>query len=169
MNLHEMEFVWDKHLTTLSELFNSLYVDSVLVDVTLSCQGGFLRAHKLVLSACSPYFQQIFQENPCKHPTIVLRSISYEIMSKLLEYMYKGCMNVATESLESLVEIANDLKIKGFEMYKTAQPAPPQEQPVEQSEVEEAVAPCDARFKPQQCTNEEHPSKPASCNVKIFN
>lgn len=27
-----------------------------LVDVTLSCEGNLIKAHKIMLSACSPYF-----------------------------------------------------------------------------------------------------------------
>lgn len=52
---------WNNHLQNLSQLFTTIYSSSALADVTLSCRDGTLKAHKLVLSACSPYFEQIFR------------------------------------------------------------------------------------------------------------
>ncbi|CAG2061858.1 unnamed protein product [Timema podura] len=40
-----------------SRVFMDHLSSEQLVDCTLSCQGQFLKAHKMVLSACSPYFQ----------------------------------------------------------------------------------------------------------------
>ena len=37
-----------------------------LVDVTLAAGGRHLQAHKVVLSACSEYFQSVFAANPCQ-------------------------------------------------------------------------------------------------------
>ena len=47
-----------------------------LVDVTLSCEGRSLKAHKLVLSACSPYFKALFQEHVDNHPIVILKGRS---------------------------------------------------------------------------------------------
>lgn len=59
---------WNNHLQNLSQLFTTIYSSSALADVTLSCRDGTLKAHKLVLSACSPYFEQIFRYvSLCKH------------------------------------------------------------------------------------------------------
>lgn len=38
------------------------------MDVTLACDGKLLQAHKIVLAICSPYFQEMFITNPCRHP-----------------------------------------------------------------------------------------------------
>lgn len=35
--------------------------DEELVDVTLSCEGKRIRAHKMLLSACSTYFRDLFK------------------------------------------------------------------------------------------------------------
>lgn len=112
-----MQLVWDKHLQNIGELFQNLYEDDVLVDVIISCKDGNLKAHKIVLSACSPYFQRIFSENPCKHPTIIMRGVSYNEMKKLLEYMYRGVVSIAIDSVNTLIQIAYDLEIKGFENF----------------------------------------------------
>jgi hypothetical protein len=38
-------------------MFSSLLNSESLVDVTLAAEGKHLQAHKVVLSACSSYFQ----------------------------------------------------------------------------------------------------------------
>lgn len=48
--------------------FQSLFDRGDLVDVTLACDGKLLQAHKIVLAICSPYFQDMFVTNPCRHP-----------------------------------------------------------------------------------------------------
>lgn len=40
-------------------MFDQLLHDESFVDVTLAVEGQLLKAHKMVLSACSPYFQVI--------------------------------------------------------------------------------------------------------------
>ena len=42
----------------------SLLGNEKLVDCTLVCDETSIRAHQVVLSACSPYFCKIFTENP---------------------------------------------------------------------------------------------------------
>lgn len=52
----------------LASGFQSLFDRGDLVDVTLACDGKLLQAHKIVLAICSPYFQDMFVTNPCRHP-----------------------------------------------------------------------------------------------------
>lgn len=105
---------WNNHLQNLQSLFENLYSEQSLVDVTISCSDGLLYAHKLVLSACSPYFEHIFKGNPCKHPILILRGIKRHDMQILLEYMYVGSVDVAEEDLEMLLSVATELQIKGL-------------------------------------------------------
>ena len=48
---------WNNHRPTLFSVFDTLLEEESLVDVTLSAEGQFLRAHRIILSACSPYFR----------------------------------------------------------------------------------------------------------------
>lgn len=34
------------------------------MDVTLAAEGQFVKAHRLVLSVCSPYFRKMFTQMP---------------------------------------------------------------------------------------------------------
>lgn len=48
---------WNNHQSTLIQNFDTLLESGTLVDCTLAAEGKTLKAHKVVLSACSPYFE----------------------------------------------------------------------------------------------------------------
>jgi len=52
---------WNSYPATIATQLASLRLAEDFVDVTLACEGQQLRAHKIVLSACSPYFMQLFK------------------------------------------------------------------------------------------------------------
>merc|ERR1712008_579540 len=62
-------------------------------DVTLACDGQTCKAHKMVLSACSPYFKALLEENPAKHPIIILKDVPFQHLTAILEFMYAGEVN----------------------------------------------------------------------------
>ena len=73
-----------------------------------------VRAHKVVLSACSPYFQKIFVDNPGKHPIVVLKDVRVWEMQCILDFMYKGETSVPEPQLTSLIKAAESLKVRGL-------------------------------------------------------
>lgn len=83
------------------------------MDVTLAVEGRFLRAHKMVLSACSPYFQTLFTEHPDKHPIVILKDVPYTDMRCLLDFMYRGEVSVNQDRLTAFLKVAETLRIKG--------------------------------------------------------
>jgi len=95
-------------------VFDRLLSSKSLVDVTIGCEGKQVKAHKVVLSACSPFFESLFTENPCKHPIVILKDIRYADLKALVEFMYKGEVNVVQEQLPTLLKTAEALKIKGL-------------------------------------------------------
>ena len=48
---------WNNHTTTILSVMDTLLEEESMVDVTLSADGQFIRAHRVILSACSPYFR----------------------------------------------------------------------------------------------------------------
>ena len=85
-----------------------------LVDCTIMCEDSAVRAHRVVLSACSPYFQKIFIDNPGKHPIVVLKDVLAWEMQCILDFMYKGETSVPEPSLTSLIKAAESLKVRGL-------------------------------------------------------
>ncbi|XP_018010402.1 protein tramtrack, beta isoform isoform X5 [Hyalella azteca] len=105
---------WNHHRSTFLHVLANIRRKESYSDVTLACAGKFYPAHKLVLSTCSEYFEEMFERTQCKHPVIVLKDIGADDLEALLSYMYDGEVNVLQENLSSLIKAAECLKIKGL-------------------------------------------------------
>ncbi|XP_037954149.1 putative uncharacterized protein DDB_G0279653 isoform X3 [Teleopsis dalmanni] len=119
----EFKLCWKNFQDNIASGFQNLYDRGDLVDVTLACDGKLLHAHKIVLAICSPYFQEIFATNPCKHPIIILKDVTFNIMCELLEFMYQGVVNVKHTELQSFMKIGQLLQIKGLATNSTSSAA----------------------------------------------
>ncbi|XP_045604178.1 B-cell lymphoma 6 protein homolog isoform X2 [Procambarus clarkii] len=105
---------WNNHQSNLVTVFDQLYEQEAFTDVTLACDGRTFAAHKVILSACSPYFQALFLGNPCKHPIIFMRDVRAGDLEALLSFMYRGEINVHQHDLSSFLKTAESLQIKGL-------------------------------------------------------
>lgn len=105
---------WNNHTNNMVKVFNELLEDENFVDVTLACDGVSIKAHKMVLSACSTYFRDLFINNPCKHPIVILKDIQYEDLRAIIHFMYSGEVNVSYTQLAPLLKTAEALKVKGL-------------------------------------------------------
>lgn len=88
---------------------------SHLTDVTLSAEGRTIRAHRVVLSACSTFFSELFRTlEPLFHPVIIVPGASFAAVVSLLTFMYSGEVNVFEEQISTLLSLAETLGIKGL-------------------------------------------------------
>ncbi|XP_059488328.1 transcription factor SOX-30-like [Neocloeon triangulifer] len=110
----QLHLRWNNHSSTVMEVLNEQFSRQDLVDVTLSCQGSHFRAHRVVLSACSPYFQDIFNNHNTPHPIVILNNMSSAHVKALLDFMYKGEIRVVQTELEGFLQIAEALQVKGL-------------------------------------------------------
>nr|CAD7438935.1 unnamed protein product [Timema bartmani] len=105
---------WNNFHSNLSSGFHALLQGEDLVDVTLAAGGNFVQAHKIVLSVCSPYFKELFKVNPCKHPIVIMKDVGHKELVSILEFMYRGEVNVRQEELASFLKTAESLQVKGL-------------------------------------------------------
>lgn len=119
MNAQRFCLRWNNHQSNLLSVFDQLLHDESFVDVTLAVEGQYLKAHKMVLSACSPYFQTLFVNNPDKHPIVILKDVPYNDMRSLLDFMYRGEVSVDQERLTAFLKVAECLRIKGLTEVST--------------------------------------------------
>ncbi|XP_068621848.1 protein bric-a-brac 2-like isoform X3 [Battus philenor] len=105
---------WNSYHTNLQSVFPRLLLTEQFADVTLACESRQLRCHKLVLSACSAYLERLLLQNPCKHPIVLMRDMRFSEMQALVDFMYKGEVNVTQEELPSLLKSAEALQIRGL-------------------------------------------------------
>ena len=52
---------WHNYSETVTAALESLRYDEDFLDVTIGCDGKSMKAHKVVLSACSFYFRKILK------------------------------------------------------------------------------------------------------------
>ncbi|XP_028160212.1 protein bric-a-brac 2-like isoform X11 [Ostrinia furnacalis] len=105
---------WNSYHTNLQAVFPRLLLTEQFADVTLACESRQLRCHKLVLSACSAYLERLLLHNPCDHPIVLMRDMRFSEMQALVDFMYKGEVNVTQEELPSLLKSAEALQIRGL-------------------------------------------------------
>ncbi|XP_017059239.1 LOW QUALITY PROTEIN: protein abrupt [Drosophila ficusphila] len=105
---------WNDFQSSILSSFRHLRDEEDFVDVTLACDERSFTAHKVVLSACSPYFRRLLKANPCEHPIVILRDVRCDDVENLLSFMYNGEVNVSHEQLPDFLKTAHLLQIRGL-------------------------------------------------------
>jgi len=116
---------WNDFESNISVAFRELREEKDFFDVTLACDDSQVQAHKVILSACSPFFRNILRRNPHQHPLLYLKGVKYKELLSVLNFMYQGEVNVAQEELNSFLAVAEDLRVKGLTQNNSG--APPKE------------------------------------------
>ena len=93
------------------------FFDCSLITNDDEAQSYNLRAHKVILSASSEFFWNIFnRESISAHPNplIYLAGVSAVNMKFMLDFMYHGEVYVPQDEVDKFLEVAGTLKIKGL-------------------------------------------------------
>merc|ERR1719186_1009721 len=94
--------------------WQELQNESNLQDITLVCDHGQIKAHRVVLASCSPALRNIIKLNKDPNLFIYLRKVKLEHLQKLIDFMYQGEAEVHEDNLPTFLEVAEDLKVKGL-------------------------------------------------------
>jgi len=112
---------WNDHHNSFFSIVQDLCASELLTDVTLACGSGepiIFEAHKLMLSVCSTFFRNILTRKRAdryqSHPIVFLKDVEPRHMEQLLQYMYRGEINVLQDDLGPLIETARALQVKGL-------------------------------------------------------
>ncbi|CAB3376331.1 Hypothetical predicted protein [Cloeon dipterum] len=105
---------WNNFQSNIVSVLDNLKEQEDLVDVTLVCEGHAVKAHKVILSACSPYFRNVFKENPCQHPIVILKDVQNTELDALLSFMYQGEVYISQDRLSSFLRTAEILQVRGL-------------------------------------------------------
>ena len=105
---------WNDFEANISSAFRELRDDKDFFDVTIACDDDQIQAHKVILSACSPFFRNILRRNPHQNPLLYLKGVKFTDLQSVLNFMYHGEVNVAQDELNSFLAVAEDLRVKGL-------------------------------------------------------
>ena len=106
---------WQHFEANLSTAFQELRTEGDFFDVTLaSGDGQQIEAHKVVLSACSPFFRDLLRKYRHPQPLLFLKGVKFSEIVSILHFMYIGEVNVSQADLTSFLSVAEELKVKGL-------------------------------------------------------
>jgi len=110
---------WNNFQQNIFSTIRNLRLDLDFLDVTIFCKGRQLKAHKVILSACSNTFKSILKETQAPHPVIVLWDVEAKDVSALLDFMYNGQVDIQQDDLERFLIVADRLQVRGLSGEET--------------------------------------------------
>ena len=117
---------WHSYSDHLREALNEMMLSSEFADVTLVTDDKQqIRAHRNILSACSPVFKSILQiDSKNANPVIYLRGIQHPEMESIMQFIYLGEARFYEERMSEILTVSKNLEIKelstGIEMNDQA-------------------------------------------------
>ncbi|QQP37428.1 Broad-complex core protein isoform 6 [Caligus rogercresseyi] len=108
----ELHLKWNDFESNIKLGFSELRQDEDFYD--LPARAEQVKAHKVILSACSPFFRSLIKSVSHAHPLLYLRGIKFSHLEALLSFMYNGEVSVTQEELTEFLSIAEELKIRGL-------------------------------------------------------
>ena len=106
---------WNDFQATLTNSFKSFQKDGDYHDVTLVTEDmKQLKAHKVILSACSEFFKTILKFNSHPHPLIYLNGVDSTNMQFILDYMYNGEVSIYQDQIDVFLSRAEIMKVSGL-------------------------------------------------------
>merc|ERR1719318_1501898 len=107
---------WNDFQTNIRESFRKLREDQRLFDVTLATDDGHqIQAHKMILSAGSDFFNNIFMTTDHTNMLIYLKGVNRVELENVADFLYNGEASVAQEELSKFLETAQGLQVKGLQ------------------------------------------------------
>jgi len=105
---------WPDHASDRNSSIKGMLEKQSFVDVTIACDDDQVEAHKVLISAASPFFQKVLERNPHAHPLLYLRGTLKKDVSAVLDFIYSGETSVPVNDFDSFMALAKDLEVKGL-------------------------------------------------------
>ena len=105
---------WDLYPDHLRQMLQGLLTSGAFADVTLVADDRkFIKAHRNILSACSPVFKDILEiQKQNNHPVIYLRGMQSAEIEAIVEFIYLGETKFNENRIDEFLSIALNLQIK---------------------------------------------------------
>ena len=86
---------WNDFQENVNTAFGRLRKDKEFADVTLACEDGqHMEAHKVILAASSPFFNNLLKRKRHPHPLIYLKGAKFEDLHAMVDFLYYGETNI---------------------------------------------------------------------------
>ena len=113
MNQEKFDLTWHTYTNHLREMLRNMMSTNELADVTIVSEDKkHFKAHKVVLSACSPVFKTIIGDSMMSNPIIYLRGIQSLELESILQFIYLGEATFYQEQINEFLDVAKSLQVK---------------------------------------------------------
>ena len=120
MGEERYNLTWNNFSDHLRSMLLDMMEMNYLTDVTIVCDDQkIIKAHKFILSACSPVFKTIIDNVSHETAVIYLRGIKFEEMEALLEFMYKGQVTLDQNKINEFITVAKNLQMRELDHLQT--------------------------------------------------
>merc|ERR1719186_2380383 len=113
---------WNEFETNIRESFKELREEQNQFDVTLVCDDNHqIQAHKIILSAGSKFFCDIFMKTKNTNVFLYFKGIKSIELEYVVDYLYNGEVLIAQEGLNKFLETSRELQVKGLQSIQDDQ------------------------------------------------
>ena len=113
MNQEKINLTWHSYTDHLKEMLHDMMSSNELTDVTLVSEDKkHFKAHKVVLSACSPVFKTIISDSMMSNPIIYLMGIQSLEIESILQFIYLGEATFYHGRMNEFLDVAKSLQVK---------------------------------------------------------
>ena len=105
---------WNDFQEVFTASVGSLRDETDFTDVTLACEDQSVKAHKVILSACSPFFKRLLRSHPHPQPLLFMRGIKAYEMESIVNFIYQGEAKIFQEQLKRFLALAEELELQGL-------------------------------------------------------
>lgn len=107
------------HTSDMIDVFDRMLRDESMTDCALMCaEGQPVKAHRMILSASSPFFKSIFDQMSNywpNYPIVYLKDMPITDLKAIIEFIYRGEVTICQSQLASVLKSGQSLRIKGLE------------------------------------------------------
>ena len=106
---------WTDFQQNILSSYQEMRKESEFSDVSLVCEEDYtVEAHRIILTACSPFFKTLLGMNKHSHPMIYMRGLKAKDLEAIVDCIYHGETSIAQEDLNHFLALAEELKLKGL-------------------------------------------------------
>ena len=106
---------WNDFQENIAAAYKDIRVNEDFADVTLVCEEDQeIEAHRVILSACSPFFMKVLKKSKHPHPMIYMRGLKAKDLTAIVDFIYHGEANVFQDDLDGFLSLAEELELKGL-------------------------------------------------------
>ena len=92
---------WNDFQQNIASSYKELRNNLDFSDVTLVCEDNQqFEAHRIILSACSPFFRNVLKKTKHSHPMIYMRGLKTKDIVAMVDFIYHGETNIYQEDLD---------------------------------------------------------------------